>query len=162
MRWSELRKHSESLILISLAVSPRSILMLAVTANFFATFGPEILMSARIPVLLPDIPEKDVPELLRGTIMISCHLAGLLGWIGMPLGWRPSRYLYLAAWVIALIGTLVAGPAAFSAIGIALIMCLGLTGGFLVCYVFFGDGRQVFAHERPNQAMQPTAPRSDA
>ena len=117
-------------------MSTRTVLIIAVVTNFFATFGPEMLTASGITVLLPDVPSNDVPEIVRPTIMISCHLSILVGWIGMPLGWSFARYSYLLGWGIAFVGTLVAGSAAFTAVGVALTMCLGLTGGFLVCYVF--------------------------
>ena len=125
-------------------MSARSILILAVVVNFLATFAPEILTLSGVTVILPDVAGNDVSHTVRTTIMLACHVPLFVAWVTMPFGWNPARYLYLTAWAGALIGTLVAGSGAFSATGIALIMCLGFSGGFLVCYVFFGDARHLF------------------
>jgi hypothetical protein len=141
-------------------MSPRAVLVIAIIANVLAVFAPEILLLCGVITLLAGPPGNDVPDAIRAVIMISCHLAGFVAWIGMLFCWNPARYFYIATWAIALFGTVVAGSGAFTAVGIALIMCLGFTTGFLLCYVFFGDGRHLFRTQRPNQALERTAGRS--
>ena len=134
-------------------------LIIEVAASLVRTHTPITIVRELQEVFAPPLA---VPQSLLVALALVSMLLFFWAVVGLFLFWRGSRLVF----VLVLIAFAIAEPvrpfyivSGWNQLLIHLRLALH---GFIIALVYFGPPRQFFATKSPNQALQPTAGRSDA